>query len=100
MQGQRLDAGTVAEIKDWSHQSGGCSVILDHLCFFPVCNEIVNRVPFTRLHETQVTDAVFCESDQAFAERRQMDSISNGDAFAARLVFTRSHCLGRDKQIM
>ena len=47
-----------------------------------------------------MADAALGQSDQAFTERGRMDTVADGQAKAARLVFSGSDGLGGDKKIM
>src|SRR5215211_5851224 len=90
----------VAQIKDRLDQRRSKFVIFDHPCLFPVCNEIVDRVPFASLHETQMTNAALCGPDEALSEWRGMDPIADSYTRAARFVFTWRHSLCGDKKVV
>src|SRR5262245_28385276 len=100
MQGQWLDTSVVTQVKDRTDERCSGSVVFDHLCRRPVSDKIINRISFTGLHETEMTNAAFGEPDQTFSKRREMDPVSNRDAFAAAFVFARGHRLSGDKKIM
>src|ERR1700690_4477343 len=91
---------TPAQVKDRFDEWSGCEAVFDHSGFLPVFNHGIQRIAFTGLHEAEMANTSLRYSDQALTERRSMQTVTNGQACTAALVFTGSHCFGLAEQVL